>query len=83
MAVFDVCWPSEVDRGVGDWLWLGRRSSYRPAAWNEGSQEVLLRRSGGGFSQLCQGWSVRALKVGRKLAVFDVLWPSEVVFSVF
>ena len=44
-----------------------------------GSQEHLLRNCIGDFGQLCQWWSVEALKVGEN----DVCRPSEVKFSSF
>ena len=70
--------------GLVEWLWFGCRSSYRPAALCEGFQEVLLRNYIGGFSLLCQLWSIEASKVGppigRKSAF---LMSSEVVFPSF
>ena len=46
---FDMCWPSEVDRGVVNWLWFSPLSSNWPVVLCRASQEAVLRRSGGSF----------------------------------
>ena len=59
-------------QGLGDWLWFGHWLSYCPATLCKASQEAVLWRSCGGFSQLCQRWSVEASKVRWKS---EKIWP--------
>ena len=54
---------SHSDRGVGHWLWFGCQLSNLPAVLCEGSQDILLQRSGHIWVSDCQLWAVEALKV--------------------
>ena len=73
----------KVDRGAGDWLWLGRQPSYRPAALCEGSQEAVLRRSGGVLVVDCPSFVLESSKVrGTCRRKSAKIRTSEVVFSV-
>ena len=86
IGVFCMCHPSEVDRGVVNWLWFGHWSSYCPPILCTVSQEHLLRSYIGDFDWLCQLWLVEALKFGgmsgQKLAKMTYVGPPWCFFSV-
>ena len=69
---------------MGDLLWFGRWSSYRPPILCRASQEAILRSSGHVLGLDCPSFPLESSKVGgtsrRKLAKIR---PSEVVFSKF